>query len=66
MESKSKERTHYYVLPDGQMATNMKEACIIMKLGPRGFRALVRNGIIKKVNATPKTEWYGTNNKKCK
>ncbi|MFK5856477.1 MAG: hypothetical protein QM503_10130 [Bacteroidota bacterium] len=53
----NKEQIHYYLLPDKRTARNMKEACEMMELGPQGFRALVRKGVVKKVT-TSKTEWY--------
>ncbi|NPA35490.1 MAG: hypothetical protein GXO47_01430 [Chlorobi bacterium] len=40
--------THYYILPDGRRAENMKEGCEMMQIGRRGFRALVKKGTIKK------------------
>jgi len=56
-------QTHYYLLPDERIAPSMKEACEIMDLGPRGFRALVRKGVVKKIT-TSKTEWYDNGNNK--
>ena len=53
----SNKTMHYYLLPDKRTAENMKQACEMMNLGPQGFRALVRKGVVKKVT-TSKTEWY--------
>lgn len=40
---------HYYILPSGQFAQNMKEARTILGLGSHKFRLLVKTGIIIKV-----------------
>lgn len=53
---------HYYILPDGSTAANMKEGA--NKLGKSGtvFAALVKKGIIKKV-ITSNTNSNDNNNK---
>jgi len=51
--------THYYLLPDKRTAENMKQACEMMDLGPQGFRALVRKGVVKKIT-TSETGRYGS------
>ncbi len=58
MNQITKDRKHHYQLPNGNTADNMKDACEIMGLGAQGFRALVRKGVVKKVNNNSKTEWY--------
>lgn len=54
-------KIHYYLLPDKRTAQNMKQACEMMNLGPQGFRALVRKGVVKKVT-TSETEGYEDRN----
>jgi len=51
-----KPTTHYYLLPDGRTADNMKLACEMMSLGAKGFRALIRKGVVKKI--TSETQRY--------
>ena len=53
---------HFYILPDGRKSLTMKEGCVLMNIGPKSFRILVRKGIIKKI--TSKTKWYGGKNYK--
>jgi hypothetical protein len=50
---------HYYLLPDGRTADNMKQACEMMGMGAQGFRALIRKGVVKKI--TSETERYERN-----
>ena len=52
------EKTHSYLLPDGSTASDMKEARAKMGLGAKGFSALVRKGIVKKIQTTSKTSGY--------
>lgn len=56
METPTKK--HKYQLPDGSVATDMKTARTRLGLGAQGFRALVRKGIVKKVEITSKTAGY--------
>lgn len=52
------DRKWNYLLPDGFIATDMKTARIKMGLGAQGFRALVRKGIVKKIQTKSKTPGY--------
>lgn len=52
------DRNWYYLLPDGRTADNMRDARNMMGLGVQGFRALVRNGKVKKVMITTETSEY--------
>ena len=54
----NKKASHYYLLPDGQKAENMREAREKMGLGVQGFRALVRREIVKKITITSETTEY--------
>jgi len=60
-----KQNKHYYLLPDGSVVENLKQGCERLRIGPQGFRALVRKEIVKKVNV-PKTQGYETNRKRSK
>ncbi len=40
---------HYYVLPNGEKADNMKSARTILGIGTHKFRLLVKSGIVVKV-----------------
>ena len=40
---------HYYVLPNGEKADNMKAARTILGIGTHKFRALVKMGTVIKV-----------------
>lgn len=40
--------SHYYILPDGGIASNMKEARELMGLSSTAFKSLVRKGIVIK------------------
>ncbi len=40
---------HYYILPDGYIAHNMKEGKLRLGIGSDAFRSLVRKEIIKKI-----------------
>ena len=40
---------HYYILPKGEIADNMKAARTIMGVGSHKFRRFVKMGIITKV-----------------
>ena len=52
------ETTHLYLLPDGSIAADMKTARNKMGLGAQGFRALIRKGIVKKIQTKSKTPGY--------
>ena len=41
--------THYYILPDGSRAENMKEACKSLGVGSRFFKTLIKRGLVKKI-----------------
>ena len=41
---------HYYILPDGSKAKNMKEAIQILKITKHVFKVLRKNNLVKKVN----------------
>ena len=43
------ENTHYYILPDGTRAENMKEGHKMLGKSGTVFAKLVKKGIIKKV-----------------
>jgi len=43
---------HYYILPDGSRADNMKEGCEAMGINRRSFQNLVKKQVIKKVLTT--------------
>ncbi len=58
MDTNSRKRNHYYILPNGERANSMKEARDKMNLGSQGFRALVRKGIVKKIQISSKTTGY--------
>ena len=55
VERNEQQRDWCYLLPDGQLAPDMKEGCKIMatlkghSFSSESFRFLVRNGVIKKV-----------------
>jgi hypothetical protein len=40
--------SHYYILPDGTRAENMKEACQMMHIYGGLFRRLLKHGEIKR------------------
>lgn len=40
---------HYYVLPNGDIADDMKSARTILGVGTHKFRTLVKEGIVTKV-----------------
>ena len=42
-------KTHYYILPDGSRADNMKDGCESMDINRRSFQNLVKKEIIKKI-----------------
>ena len=44
--------THYYILPDGNRADNMKDGCEAMGINRRSFQNLVKKQIVKKVLLT--------------
>jgi hypothetical protein len=48
MMTKTKTTTHYYILPDGRIAENMKEACEMMGINRRSFQNLVKKETITK------------------
>ncbi len=56
------DRKWNYLLPDGTTTADMKAARNKMRLGAQGFRALVRKGIVKKIQITSKTAGYERNN----
>ena len=58
MTDKTTNTIHRYLLPDGSIATDMKTARIKMGLGAQGVRALIRKGIVKKIQITSKTSGY--------
>lgn len=41
---------HYYILPSGHVAHNMKEARTILGIGTHKFRLFVKTGIVIKVD----------------
>ena len=40
---------HFYILPSGQLAENMKAARTILGIGSHKFRSFVKMGIVTKV-----------------
>lgn len=62
--------THYYILPDGTRAENMKEACDKLKCGSSFFKTLLKRNMVKKIEIsesnrslnTQKDEKYEDNN----
>ena len=52
------EKTLRYLLPDGYTASDMKEARTKMGLGAQGFRALIRNRPVKKVQNSASNHNY--------
>ena len=58
MQDQQQNRNWVYQLPDGTIADNMEIARTKLGLGAQGFRALVRKGIVKKVNNQSKTSGY--------
>ena len=40
---------HFYILPNGKMADNMKDARTILGIGTHKFRQFVKMGIVTKV-----------------
>ena len=52
---------HYYIMPDGSTASNMKDGKLKIGKGSDAFRSLVRKGIIKKVTHTHKLHSDDTN-----
>ena len=63
METKQDKTQHdwVYLLPDFQVAENMKDACEIIaeqkghKFGSNSFKHLVKIGVIKKIKQNPLT-----------
>ncbi|MRT91660.1 hypothetical protein [Ancylomarina sp. 16SWW S1-10-2] len=46
---------HYYLLPGGKRAENMKQARIFMEIGKHAFRNAVKCGEVIKVLFNPQT-----------
>ena len=40
---------HYYILPNGEIANNMKKAKLQLGITGHQFRGMVKGGVIKKV-----------------
>ena len=55
---KQETNDHLYILPSGDIVTNQKEGCEILKIGRNAFRNKVRNGTIKKVQLTNRPNGY--------
>ena len=60
-EQEQKKHDWIYLLPDDQVADNMKEACEIIadqrghKFGSNSFKHLVKIGVVKKINRNQPT-----------
>ena len=52
---------HQYILPNGTIVNNQKEACEKLGIGKNAFRNKVKSGIIKKF--TDKPNGYGSKKK---
>ena len=54
-------KNHYYLLPDGTRAENMKEACEMMHIRTGLFKRLVKSGDIIKKEDVAESNRYASN-----
>ncbi len=62
MRNQNKMTNWNYQLPDGTIAPTMEIARKMLGIGTQGFRALVRKGIVKKIQISSKTTGYEKRN----